>query len=112
MDPFTLVPARDAGASNGPLSNRAPQILLEEGPDPCTLIGHAAQMGENALWLTTTNNGEVHPPLQGDTSIVANEWMEIHDFLHSGSNPIDVLGMEIDTSSISSGRRCVGDGIR
>ncbi len=78
-------------------------MLLEERPDPGALIAHAAQMGENPFWLITMNNEEVHPPLQGDTSIGANEneWMRTDDFLHSG--------METDTGSASSGRRRVGD---
>ncbi len=87
-------------------------MLVEEGPDPCAFISHAAQMGENSLWLTTANDREVYTPLQGDTSIGANEWTEIDDFLHGGSDPIDVRGMEADAGSLLSGRRHVGDGLR
>ncbi len=87
-------------------------MLLEEGLDPDALIDHAAQMGENPLWPTTTNDGMVHMPLQGDTSIGMNEGMEIDDFLYGGSNPIDILGIETDTDSMSSGRRRADDGPR
>jgi hypothetical protein len=104
--------AWDVGTKYGPLPNQAPQMLLEEGPDSGALIGHSAHMGENPLWLATTNDGEVHTPLQGDTSIGANEWMMmIDDFLDGGSDPI-VRGMEADAHSMLSGRRRVSDGPR
>jgi len=69
-------------------------------------------MGENPLSLATANDGEVHTPLQGNTSIGANEWMMmIDDLLDSGSDPI-VRGMEADADSMLSRRRRVGDGPR